>query len=83
MAKSISATVTKTIKKVPMRLRMASRVRRRRALRLSITEMSVRSIIASTKLCIRASTIQPSRAGITKPEILPHATSSAGVSRAA
>ncbi|MFD2578125.1 hypothetical protein ACFSTD_04815 [Novosphingobium colocasiae] len=77
------AMVRNTIRKVPMRLKIASRVRRRRALRLSAIEMSLRTIIASTKDRSTATAIHPVRRGITNGANRDHTESSAGVSRAA
>ncbi|GGC08447.1 hypothetical protein GCM10011494_28910 [Novosphingobium endophyticum] len=80
---SMPAMVRKTIRNVPMRLRIASRVRRRRALRLSATVMSLRRIIASTKACRMAIATQPVSSGMTNPEKRDHIASSVGTSRAA
>jgi hypothetical protein len=80
---SIRPTVTKTIRKPPIREKIASRVRRRRACWLSAGARSAFSAAAWTKACRLASAIQPISAGITKPASFCQTSASSGVSRAA
>ena len=79
---STSPTVTKMMMKVAIRLSMVSLVRCRRAARLSSTEISARSFIASISACNIASAIHPITAGMTKPATRSHTVSKAGISRA-
>ncbi len=80
---SMPETVRNTIRNVPMRLKIDSRVRRLRALRLFSTEMSARTIIASTKARRTATATQPVNSGMMKGAKRSQTASRAGVSRAA